>query len=108
MEGAQAVGTASGIDFSGFDPKQETRFASSTVTAAEFDEISSQSDLEGVITGGDITVNQTSVTALAVDNVFIMELDSDRGGNLGLVKVVEVQGAGDPNGSITIDVKMIK
>ena len=106
--GAQAVGTASGIDFSGFDPKQETRFASSTVTAAEFDEISSQSDLEGVITGGDITVNQTSVTALAVDNVFIMELDSDRGGNLGLVKVVEVQGAGDPNGSITIDVKMIK
>ena len=106
--GAQAIFTATGPDISGFDPKPETRFAEATgVNAEAFDGIVSQKQLDDTIVD-DVTINQTSVTNLAVGSVFLVELDESRGGNLGLVKVASIGAPENGNGTITLDVKLLK
>ncbi|MGD1895296.1 MAG: fasciclin domain-containing protein [Cyclobacteriaceae bacterium] len=105
--GAQAVFTAVQADISGFDPQPETRFLSTEITDVDFDAIVSQSDLEDAFLD-DQDINQTGVTGLAVGSVFIVELDDDRGGNVGLVRVAEIVEPENGNGAIRLDIKLTK
>jgi uncharacterized surface protein with fasciclin (FAS1) repeats len=105
--GAQAVFDASGVPIGGFDPKPATRFLATDVTAADFDAIGSAADLgDTFLTDQDFTA--TGVETLAVDDVFAIELDATRGGNIGLVKVTEVVGQGGTTGYIELDIKIIR
>ena len=107
-DGAEAVFTATGTDISGFDPQPDTEFAEATgVTAEAFDGIISQRQLDDTILD-DVDFNQTSITNLAVGSVFVVELADERGGNLGLVKVASIGGPENGNGTITLDVKLLK
>ncbi len=107
-DGAEAVFAATGPDISGFDPQPDTQFAEATgVTAEIFDGIVSQKQLDDVIVD-DVDINQSSVPNLAVGSVFLMELSDERGGNLGLVKVASIGGPENGNGTITLDVKLLK
>ena len=67
----------------------------------------SAADLNEAI-NADQQVNQTSITGLAVGDVFLIELANDRGGNLGLVKVAQIGGPENGNGTITLDIKLIR
>ena len=107
-DGAEAVFTATGPDISGFDPQPDTQFAEATgVTAEIFDGIVSQKQLDDVIVD-DVDINQSSVPNLVEGSVFLMELSDERGGNLGLVKVASIGGPENGNGTITLDVKLLK
>jgi uncharacterized surface protein with fasciclin (FAS1) repeats len=107
-DGAEAVFTATGPDISGFDPQPDTEFGEATgIDAANFDEIVSQKDLDDAIVD-DVVINQSSVPNLSEGSVFLVELSADRGGNLGLVKVASIGGPENGNGTITLDVKLLK
>ena len=111
-DGAEAVFQASNngsTPIGGFSPKPETRFADSDISSDQFDAVSSQGQLEEVLQPfQDTEINQTSVTGLAVGDVFVVELAEERGTNLGLVKVLEVLGEGNPTGFIRLDIKLLK
>ena len=107
-DGAEAVFTAVNADISGFDPQPGTQFAEATgVDATIFDGIVSQKQLDDTIVD-DVDINQSSVPNLAEGSVFLIELSDDRGGNLGLVKVASIGGPENGNGTITLDVKLLK
>ena len=107
-DGAEAVFTAVNADISGFDPQPDTQFGEATgIDAVNFDEIISQKQLDDAILD-DVVINQSSVPNLAEGSVFLIELSEDRGGNLGLVKVASVGGPENGNGTITLDVKLLK
>ena len=106
-DGAEAVFAAVNLPISGFTPQPETGFLETTITGANFDEIMSAADLNEAI-NADQQVNQTSITGLAVGDVFLIELANDRGGNLGLVKVAQIGGPENGNGTITLDIKLIR
>lgn len=83
----------------------ETQFvALSSVTAADFDGIVSASDFDDVY-DGDLQSATDRLTSLQADQVFGIQLDADRGSNVGLVKVVEITGTQGSDRAITIQVK---
>ncbi len=79
-----------------FTTKNETRFTSSSLTAAEFDDIDSGAEIAS-LSG----FSESKITDLAVDDVIAFETE---GGKKGLIKVADMEtGSG---GTITIDVKV--
>ncbi len=106
--GAEAVFLSVGNDISSFSPKNETRFQKAAgVDAANFDAIVSSKDLDDAIVD-DTNRNETSVASLVVNDVFLVQLDDSRGGNLGLVKVASIGAPENGNGTITLAVKLLK
>lgn len=86
-----------------FGTRNSTRFLSSSLSATEFGDVATDSDLA---TAAEFEVaGNSSVTALVVDQVIAVKLDSDRGGSFGLIRVVSIDDT-NGDGTITIEVKM--
>jgi hypothetical protein len=88
-----------------FGTKNSTMFKALTTSAADFDAITSNNQLEAVAffeVGG-----SSSSTTLVNDAVVAFKLDAARGGKIGLLKVVSVDDT-NGTGTITIDVKIAK
>ena len=84
-----------------------TRFKPLTLTAAEFDEVLSQKNLEDAFSS-DIEADQSRLINLVEGQVFAFMLDEDRGGSMGLVKVVDISGAFGSERQIEIEVKHVR
>lgn len=86
-----------------FGTRNATRFLSSELSAAEYDAVATNADLESAAAFE--VAGNSSVTNLVVDQVIAIKLADARGGTFGLVKVVSVDDT-NGNGTITIEVKM--
>jgi hypothetical protein len=85
-----------------FATRNSTRFRVTNLSPADFDAISNSSSL---VEAADSELNvNTSATQLSVGSVIAFELDADRGGSVGLVKVTQINDT-NGNGTITIEVK---
>jgi uncharacterized surface protein with fasciclin (FAS1) repeats len=94
--------------FSGttLETENSTRFlALQGVTAADFEGIVSATDFDDVFDGDFQGGGAVRLTNLQENQVFGIQLDEDRGGNVGLVRVVEITGAQGSERAITIQVK---
>lgn len=86
-----------------FGTRNSTRFLSSSLSATEFADIATDADLE---TAASFEVSgSSSITQLVADQVIAMQLDADRGGAFGLIRVVSIDDT-NGDGTITIEVKM--
>ena len=79
-----------------FTTKNETRFASSSITASEFDDIENDAQIAD-ITG----LNESKLTQLAIDDVVAFVTED---GKKGLIKVADMETGN--TGTITINVKI--
>ena len=84
-----------------------TRFKPLTITAEDFDAIVSQKNLEDAYSS-DTEADQSRLTNLVEGQVFAFMLDEARGGNIGLVKVVDISGDFGSERQIEIEVKHVR
>lgn len=106
-DGAEAVFAAVNLPITGFTPQPETEFLQTNVTSANFDAIISAAGLRAAV-NTDQEINQSSITGLTLGSVFLVELADDRGGNVGLARVAQIGGPENGNGTITLDMKLIR
>ncbi|WKN33380.1 fasciclin domain-containing protein [Porifericola rhodea] len=86
----------------------QTRFtALADVTEDDFDAVNSANDLDDIY-DGDLQDVEERLTGLQVGQVFGFILDAGRGGNVGIVKVLEISGDQGSNRAIRIGVKTRK
>jgi hypothetical protein len=91
------AGSISVFGLSGWTTMNATRFAATTVAAADFDAIADDATIVAEATGADAT----KTNHLAVDQVFAFMTD---GGKKGLVKVAAITAGSD--GTITLEIKV--
>ncbi|WP_425392807.1 hypothetical protein [Ekhidna sp.] len=103
-DGLNAVYTSVGLAIEGnFGTRNSTRFVSSTMSAEDFDAISTNAELEEAAA---FEVNgNSSATQLVVDQVVAFQFDEDRGGDFGLIRISSIDDT-NGNGTITIEVKV--
>ena len=101
--GLNAVYSSVNLPIQGvFGTRNSTRFRVTSLSPADFDNIESGAQL---VAAADSELNtNSSATQLSVGSVIAFELDADRGGNLGLIKVTQINDT-NGNGTITIEVK---
>lgn len=101
--GLNAVYTAVDLPISGvFGTRNSTKFRVTNLSPAEFDAIDNSTDLKAEA-DSELNVN-SSANQLSVGSVIAFELDADRGGYVGLVKVTKINDT-NGTGTITIEVK---
>lgn len=74
------------------------------VSEEDFDGVSSAEDLDAIY-GSDTQTPESRLVGLQEGQVFGFQLDPDRGGNVGLVKVMEISGETGAERQITIAIK---
>lgn len=102
--GLNNVYTAVSLPIEGiFGTRNATRFLSSTLSATEFEAISTNAELE---TAASFEVaGSSSSTELVLDQVIAFKLDEARGGDYGLIRISSIDDT-NGNGTITIEVKV--
>lgn len=86
-----------------FANRNATRFAATTLAAADFIAVTTESELLASTSFDNLTAS--SVTSLAVDDVIAFKLISDRGDLAGLLHIASIDDT-NGNGTITINVKV--
>lgn len=82
--------------------RNATRFKSTPMTAAQFDNVSTKIEIETAASGSSLS----AANMLAVGNVFAFITDASHGGKSGLAKVIAITGDNNTAGTITFDVKI--
>jgi hypothetical protein len=101
--GLNSVYSSVNLPISGvFGTRNATRFRVTNLSPGDFDAINNSA---GLVEAADSELNvNTSSTQLSVGSVIAFELDADRGGYVGLVKVTQINDT-NGNGTITVEVK---
>ncbi|WMN06140.1 DUF4958 family protein [Marivirga arenosa] len=100
-----AVYDANGLPIEGiFGTRNSTRFRVTDISPEQFNSLILNSQLESA--ANSVSNTNTSATNLQVGNVISFTFDADRGGYVGLIKVIEIDSDGTGTGTITFDVKV--
>lgn len=106
--GLNAVYEATNPDLSiedNFGTRNSTRFVK--LEGVDFDDVQSSSQLINAASFESTTAGESSATMLEENDVVAFQLDADRGGKFGLIKIASIDDT-NGNGTITIEVKIGK
>ena len=97
-----------GIKLVNLATRNETKFKliADADRVSTFDKVMTKASLSAM--AGEVGFTPTYVPDLKVNDVFAIQLDSDRGSKYGIVKVIETSGTGPSDRAITIEVKIEK
>ena len=87
--------------------RNDTKFKELPGTSiSDFNDVKTTAALSAL--AGEVGFSSTNVVGLEADDIFAIQLDSDRGSKYGLIKVISTTGTGPADRAITIEVKIEK